>query len=93
MRDQRARRYRRRMELNKLYQSRRHRGLKYTAMGVFGVVVILFLTMIIVMDRLSVRMLLLLRGCAGALTIIGVALYAVYVYRINRDYQNGERGD
>lgn len=81
------------MELNTLYQSRRHRGLKYAAMGLFGVVVILFLTMIMVMGRLSVRMVLLLRGCAGALTIIGVALSAVYVYLINRDYQNGERGD
>ena len=87
----------RNMELNNLYNSPKYKPLKYTAIGLMLVVTALFLFMAIKMDHLSVRLLLFLRGCAGALTTIAVVLIAIFYYRVNRDYEsnrfNKKRGD
>ena len=76
-----------REELNQRYKSSKYKRLKYTALGFFIAGIVLFAIMIVFMDSLSDWMYLFLRGCAGVLALIGVIIYAIYVYRINRDYE------
>lgn len=78
----------RREQLNKLYNSPKYRGLKYTAIGISCLIILLFIIMIIYMDELSYKMLLILRGSAGVLACIVFILSAIYFYRINRDYEH-----
>ncbi|MCM1475235.1 MAG: hypothetical protein NC036_03195 [Muribaculaceae bacterium] len=77
----------RREELNQRYKSTKYKRLKYTALGFFIADIVLFAIMIATMNNLSDWWYLLLRGCAGVLALIGVIIYVVYVYRINRDYE------
>lgn len=79
-----------REELNQRYRSSKYKSLKYTALGFFIAVILLFAIMIITMDNLSDWWYLFMRGCAGVLAIIGVIFYAVYVFRINRDFERGK---
>lgn len=71
---------------NQRYKSNRYNYLKYTALGFFVADIILFAIMIVTMKYLSDWVLLFLRGCAGVIALIGVIVYVVYIYRINRDY-------
>ncbi len=76
-----------REELNQRYKSPKYKHLKYTAFGFFVACIIMYAIMIIAMDNMSDWWFLFLRGCAGALALVGVIIYVVYVYRINRDYE------
>ena len=76
-----------REELNQRYKSPKYKHLKYTALAFFIADIVLFAVMIATMGNLSDWWYLFLRGCAGALALIGVIIYIVYVYLINRDYE------
>lgn len=77
----------RREELNQRYKSQKYKRLKYAALGFFIAVIILFAIMIIALDNLSDWWYLFFRGCAGVLALTGMIIYFVYIYRINRDYE------
>lgn len=80
-----------REKLNQRYKSPKYKTLKYTALGFFIADIILFAIMIVVMNNLSEWWYLFLRGCAGVLALIGVIIYVVYIYRINRDYEHNNK--
>lgn len=73
-------------ELTQLYKTPANRRLKYIAMGVISIAIMLMIVMIIFLDRFSLRAMLWMRGTVGVATIIFVILYAVLVYRVYREY-------
>lgn len=76
----------RKRELDKLYQKPANRRLKYLAVGFAVIAIALMIAMILLIDSLSWRTMMLLRGCTGLSAIIFVALTGVLVYRVNREY-------
>ncbi len=75
-----------RLEQEKLYSTPSNRRLKYIAIGVAGICIILMLVMIIWYDQISWRMMLIMRGSAGLSAITYVILVAVLVYRVSVAY-------
>lgn len=75
-----------RLEQEKLYSTPSNRRLKYIAIGVAEICIILMLVMIIWYDQISWRMMLIMRGSAGLSAITFVILVAVLVYRVNVAY-------
>lgn len=76
----------RRNEIEKLYKANAHLKLKYAALSVIGVAIILMLILIFCMDYISVGITLFLRGCVGLCTLAFVIMIAILVYRVHRDY-------
>lgn len=79
-------------ELNRLYNTPENRPLKYTALGVITVVIIILLYLIFRIDEISLRTMLLLRACAGAGALIFVVLVGVLTYRVNKQYIKNRNG-
>lgn len=76
----------RRNEIEKLYKTNANLKLKYTALGVISVGIILLLILLFAMNYISVGITLFLRGCVGLCAIAFVIMVAVLVYRVHRDY-------
>lgn len=82
---------REREEINSLYNAPRNKRLKYAALAAIGVSIALMLAMIFLMDELSVRTMMIMRGCAGLGAIVFVVLCGVLAYRVNKEHLQ-ERG-
>lgn len=78
-------------ELKKLYNKPANRKLKYCAILAISIVIALMVAILIWMDNLSYRNLLLMKGFAGLFAIVFAVLYGVLLYRVNREYINGNR--
>lgn len=76
----------RRNEIEKLYKANANLRLKYAALCVVGIAIILMLILVFCMDYISLGITLFLRGCVGLCAITFVIIVAVLVYRVHRDY-------
>lgn len=80
-----------REELKKLYNTPTNLRLKNIALCVIGVAIAIMISLIFLMDNISLQLLAVMRGCAGVLAIIFVIMVAVLVYRVNSAYIAGKR--
>lgn len=80
-----------REELKKLYNTPTNLRLKNIALCVIGVAIAIMISLIFLMDKISLQLLAVMRGCAGVLAIIFVIIVAVLVYRVNSAYIAGKR--
>ncbi len=72
--------------MQELYNAPANRCLKRVALLVIAVVIVLLLSMVFLLDHISPRMLLLMRGCSGLGALVFVVLVGVLVYRVNKAY-------
>lgn len=75
-----------REEINKLYNLPENRRLKYIALAVMAVVVVLLLSMIIWLENIPPKVLLIIRGCAGLGALVFVVLVGILTYRVNKQH-------
>jgi len=80
-----------REKLRKLYNTPANLRLKHIALSVIGVAIAILISMIFLVDKVSWQLWHIMRGCAGVLAIIFVIIVTVLVYRVNRDYIEGDR--
>ncbi len=77
---------REREELNNLYDAPENRRLKYCAIIIIALVIILLLSIVIWGDKMSGKEILIMRGCAGLGAIIFGVIYGVLSYRVNKQH-------
>lgn len=75
-----------REEINKLYNLPENRRLKYVALAVMAVVVVLLLSMTIWLENIPPKVLLIIRGCAGLGALVFVVLVGILTYRVNKQH-------
>lgn len=76
-------------DINRLYNAPKHRGLKYAAFIVIGLVILAQIAMIIWMGDISERTKLFIQGCIGLGAIIFVILIAIWSYKVYSEYFRG----
>lgn len=72
--------------INAWFNRPQYRKWKYTIIGVASIIVLIMVSMLIWMDSLTQQIIMIMRGCAGALGILFVILCAIYCYIVYRDY-------
>ncbi len=77
-----------REELRKLYNAPENRRLKYCAITIIAIVIILLLSMTIWVNKISSFALLIMRGCAGLGATIFVVIVGILSYRVNKQHIN-----
>lgn len=75
-----------RKELNNLYDAPENRRLKYCAITIISLVIILLFCMIIWIDEISTTGILIMRGCAGLGAIAFVIIVGILSYRVNKQH-------
>lgn len=75
-----------REEINKLYNLPENRRLKYVALAVMAVVVVLLLSMTIWLENIPPKVLLIIHGCAGLGALVFVVLVGILTYRVNKQH-------
>jgi hypothetical protein len=75
-----------REEINKLYNLPENRRLKYIALAVMAVVVVLLLSMTIWLENIQPKVMLIIRGCAGLGALVFVVLVGILTYRVNKQH-------
>lgn len=75
-------------EIKKIYNKPANRKLKCYAVITISIAIVLLLAVIILMEELSDRNLLLMKGFAGLFAFIFAVLYGTLIYRVNREYIN-----
>ena len=75
-----------REEINNLYNLPENRRLKYVALAVMAVVVVLLLSMTIWLENIPPKVLLIIRGCAGLGALVFVVLVGILTYRVNKQH-------
>lgn len=90
-RDKLGKRLQERMEKDRLYKTPENRRLKYAALAVIAIAIMLLLSMAIWIEEISTRTMLLMRGCAGLCAIIFGVLVGILTYRVNKQYINNRR--
>lgn len=75
-----------REEINKLYNLPENRRLKYIALAVMAVVVVLLLSMTIWLENIPPKVMLIIRGCAGLGALVFVVLVGILTYRVNKQH-------
>ena len=78
-------------EIKKLYNTPANLRLKHIALCVIGVAIVIMISLVFLVDKVSWRVLYILRGAVGVLAIAFVIIVAVLVYRVNRSYISGEK--
>ena len=78
-------------EIKKLYNAPANLRLKHIALCVIGAAIAIMISSVFLVDKVSWRVLYILRGVAGVLAIAFVIIVAVLVYRVNRSYISGEK--
>lgn len=78
-------------EIKKLYNAPANLRLKHIALCVIGAAIVIMISLVFLVDKVSWRVLYILRGVAGVLAIAFVIIVAVLVYRVNRSYISGEK--
>ncbi len=79
---------REREELRRLYNAPKYRRMKYCAITVIAIVIILLLSMINWVDKIPTNILLIMRGCAGLGATIFVVIVGILSYRVNKQHIN-----
>lgn len=74
-------------ELNKIAQSQANKKLKYLALSLISVGIVLLLIMIVFYEKLSRESILIMRGFVGVLAIFFVIIVTIYLYRIHTEFQ------
>lgn len=75
-----------REEINKLYNLPENRRLKYVALAVMAVVVVLLLSMTIWLENIPPKVLLIIRGYEGLGALVFVVLVGILTYRVNKQH-------
>lgn len=75
-----------RERINRLYDAPEHRRIKYSAIAVISIVIILLLSLTIWIDKIPPKTIMIMRGCAGLGAIIFVILVGVLTYRVYRQH-------
>ena len=78
--------FRERDGINAWFKLPKFRVWKYLAIGVGIAIIILMLSTIVFKDSLTLRAVLIMRGCAGVLGLVFVVLAAIYYYLVYNDY-------
>lgn len=78
-------------EIKRLYNAPANLRLKHIALCVIGAAIAIMISLVFLVDKVSWRVLYILRGVAGVLAIAFVIIVAVLVYRVNRLYISGEK--
>lgn len=78
-------------EIKKLYNTPANLRLKHIALCVIGVAIVIMISLVFLVDKVSWRVLYILRGAVGVLAIAFVIIVGVLVYRVNRSYISGEK--
>ena len=73
-------------ELRNLYNAPENRRLKYCAIPIIAIVIILLLSMTIWIDEISSKALLIMCGCAGLGAILFVVIVGILSYRVNKQH-------
>lgn len=73
-------------ELNKHFNARKYRPLKYSALAIVGIAIAALFAMIIWIDDIPPRTMLFVRGCVGVCALIFVILVAILTYRVYSEY-------
>lgn len=81
-----------RSERAKYYREKTNRRLKYAAIAAICVSIALMPLTVFLLDDISDRTLLLLRGLIGLFAVLFVVLVAVLEYRVNRSYFRDKSG-
>ena len=76
-------------ETDRLYRTRVNRRLKYIAMTVIVIAILLLFATIFLHDSISWTTMMFMRGCAGVCAIVFVILVGILVYRVNSAYIRG----
>ena len=71
---------------NKIAQLPANRKLKYLALAIISVSIVLLLVMLIWFESLSREAFLIMRGCAGLFAILFAIIVTIYLYRINKTF-------
>ncbi len=77
---------REREELRRLYNAPKYRRMKYCAITVTAIVIILLLSMIIWIDKIPTNILLIMRGCAGLGATAFVIIIGILSYSVNKQH-------
>ena len=77
---------REREELRGLYNAPENKRLKYCAITIIAIVIILLLSMTIWIDRISANAILIMRGCAGLGATLFVIVVGILSYRVNKQH-------
>lgn len=78
-------------EINNLFNARKYRPLKYSALAVIGIAIAATFAMIFWIDEIPSRTMLFIRGCVGLCALIFVILVAMLTYRVYSDYFRNQR--
>lgn len=80
-----------REEINQLYDAPKNRGLKYVALAVIAVAILLLLYMTFWIDNIPPITMSIMRGCAGLCAIVFAVLYGILSYRVNKEHIKNRR--
>lgn len=78
-------------ELKHLYDAPENRRLKYCAITIIAIVIILLLSMTIWIDKISNTARLIMRGCAGLGAILFVVIVGILSYRVNKQHMSNRK--
>ena len=78
-------------ELRDLYNAPENKRLKYCAITIIAIVIILLLSMTIWVNKISTNVLLIMRGCAGLGATIFVVIVGILSYRVNKQHINNRK--
>ncbi len=79
---------RERKKMNENYNAPKYRNLKYTALTVIAVAIILLLCISFGINNISPKAMLIMQGCAGLCALIFVVLVTIITYRANKEHIN-----
>ena len=77
-----------REELRNLYNAPKYIRMKYCAITIITIVIILLLSMTIWVDKIPSNVILIMRGCAGLGAILFVVIVGILSYRVNKQHIN-----
>lgn len=72
-----------RESINKLFKAPEYHYMKYVALSVISICIILLLSIIIWIDDISPKAILFMRGCAGLCALVFIIIVGILVYRVN----------
>ena len=73
-------------DINRLYNAPKHRGLKYSALIVIGLIILAQIAMIIWRNDISDHTKSFIQGCIGLGAIVFVILVAIWTYKVFSEY-------
>lgn len=80
-----------RREQEKYYREKTNLRLKWWAIAAISIAIILLVSTIFMMDSVTIKTILIMRGCAGLFALIFVVLVGILVFRVNNAYIRDRR--